>query len=215
MHACWLVMFASLGLAFGPADQAARAALPLLANADEGKSLYKASCLQCHGSNGLGDGDLGVPTLAGQNFGYLVRQLAAFSDDRRDSATMRRVIEHAALKSPQLWVDVAAYLRELPPPGKTQIGPGDRTALGREIFHEQCAGCHGHDARGDDADFIPSLRNQHYSYLAHQIVFLAESRRHSVDQKLVQFLQGFGGTDIDAVADYLSRLRGERGSGER
>lgn len=224
IRAILLVVSASLGLMPGlvhatdseqTVDQAARAALPLLVNTEDGRSQYEANCFQCHGSNGFGDGDLGIPILAGQNFGYLVRQLAAFSDERRDDATMHRVIGHTPLQAPQTWVDIASYLSESPPPRRSQIGTGQRTSRGRQIFHEQCAACHGHDARGDDTDFIPSLRNQHYSYLVKQIVSLAEGRRHGVDKKLVQFLQGFGGADIDGVADYLSRLHGSRTSGAR
>lgn len=217
LHVPFLVGFASLALCLArvdarasdeAVDRAARMALPLRGNTDQGKSLYKADCFRCHGSNGFGDGYLGIPTLAGQHFGYLVLQFAAFSDGGRDSTAMPRVMEHGALQRPQAWVDIAAYLSELPAPRETQIGTGERTAQGRQIFHEQCAACHGYDARGDDQNFIPSLRNQHYSYLVNQIVRLAEGHRHNIDQELVRFLQGLGGADIDGVADYLSRLRG-------
>jgi cytochrome c553 len=221
LHVPFLVGLASVALFLGhvkawasdEADHAARLALPLPANTDEGKSLYKANCFRCHGSNGFGDGDLGIPTLAGQRFRYLVLQLADFSDDRRDSTAMHRVMAHASLQRPQAWVDVATYLTELPLPRETQIGTGARTAQGRRIFREQCVACHGQDARGDDQDFIPSLRNQHYSYLVNQIVRIAEGHRHNVDKELVRFLQGFGGPDIDGVADYLSRLRGSGNPG--
>jgi hypothetical protein len=32
--------------------------------------------------------------------------------------------------------------------------------------------------------------------------------RHNVDEDLVRFMRGFDARDIDATADYLSRLRG-------
>jgi cytochrome c553 len=139
LHVPFLVGLASIALFLGhvnawasdEADRAARLALPLPADTAEGKSLYKANCFRCHGSNGSGDGDLGIPTLAAQRFRYLVLQLADFSDDRRDSTAMHRT----------------------------------------------------------------------------------EGHRHNVDKELVRFLQGFGGPDIDGVADYLSRLRGSRNPG--
>ena len=80
--------------------------------------------------------------------------------------------------------------------------------LGEAIFHEQCASCHEEDARGDDDGFIPSLRDQHYSYLVRQMRSLAASHRLNVDADLVRFLDSFETDERTSVADYLSRLRG-------
>jgi hypothetical protein len=37
---------------------------------------------------------------------------------------------------------------------------------------------------------------------------LGEGRRHNVDEDLVRFLHSFDEQDMNATADYLSRLRG-------
>ena len=49
----------------------------------QGRALYRASCAECHGADGEGNGVTLVPMLAGQHFSYLRRQLADTLDGRR------------------------------------------------------------------------------------------------------------------------------------
>jgi cytochrome c553 len=105
-------------------------------------------------------------------------------------------------------MDVAAYLNRLPAPAAAKTGNGASVALGRGIFHEQCASCHRADAAGDKEGFVPSLRNQNYQYLVGQLHRMAESHRHNVDRNLMLLIRSLDDADIVAVADYLSRRRG-------
>jgi cytochrome c553 len=105
-------------------------------------------------------------------------------------------------------VDIASFLNRLPRSGRAQSGEGARLALGRAIFREQCASCHAGDAHGDNDGFVPSLRNQHYTYLLDQMHKLGQGSRHNVDENLARFLGNFDDEDMRAIADYLSRLRG-------
>ena len=189
-------------------DQTTKAALSLDAHPKHGAALFKKYCVQCHGPQAHGDPSKLIPSLAGQRFSYLVRQLANFSGAQRDSATMHKVVTQKALQSPQGWVDIAAYLNNVPVPATVETGDGAHVALGRGIFHEQCASCHREDARGDDDGFVPALRTQHSPYLVSQMHKLADGHRHNVDENLVRFLRSFETGDINAVADYLSRLQG-------
>jgi cytochrome c553 len=189
-------------------DQQTQTALALDAHPGRGAVQFGEHCARCHGATGHGDANLETPALAGQRFAYLVRQLANFSADERESAVMHRVISQENLRDPQTWVDIAAYLNSIPVLRHAESGDGTRLALGHIIFHEQCASCHRTDARGDDDGFVPSLRNQHYFYLVNQMNRLADGDRHNVDENLVRFLRSFDADEIGAVADYLSRLPG-------
>jgi cytochrome c553 len=189
-------------------DRATQAALGLDAHRDLGASQFRQSCARCHGLEAEGDARHAIPALAGQRFKYLVRQLANFAGAERDSATMHHVVTQKELREPQTWVDIAAYLNNTPMVRRAQTGDGARVGLGRGIFHEQCASCHRGDAHGDAEGFIPSLRNQQYTYLVAQLKKLAEGNRHNVDEDLVRFLRSFDDQDVRATADYLSRLRG-------
>ena len=187
-------------------DRATQAALTLDVHPDRGGLLFSQYCAHCHAAEAQGDASRVIPTLAGQRFNYLVRQLANFAGLERDSNTMHGVLSQIELRGPQTWVDIAAFLNKAPAANRTQRGEGSYLTLGRAIFHEQCAGCHRADGHGDG--FVPSLRNQHYSYLVVQMHKLGDHRRHNLDEDLVRFMNGFDDEEMSAMADYLSRLHG-------
>ncbi len=189
-------------------DRLTQRALDLDAHPEHGAAVFRSSCARCHGALAQGDAAHAIPALAGQRFKYVVRQLANFSGDERESATMQRALSHPLTKDSQTWVDIAAYLNNVPMNVPASTGDGTRVALGRGIFHEQCASCHELDAHGDDEGFVPSLRGQQYAYLVDQLEKLAQGRRHNVDQDLVRFWRSLEERDVLATADYLSRLAG-------
>jgi cytochrome c553 len=121
---------------------------------------------------------------------------------------MHKVVSRQAVGDSQAWADLAGYLSNLPPARVPETGDGKGVELGEAIFQEQCASCHEEDARGDDDGFIPSLRDQHYSYLIRAMRGIGASHRLNVDSDLVRFLDSFDTEEITAVADYLSRMRG-------
>jgi cytochrome c553 len=51
--------------------------------AEEGRRIFDANCRACHGQDGDGDSSRGVPRLAGQHYGYLMRQMYDAVDGRR------------------------------------------------------------------------------------------------------------------------------------
>ena len=51
--------------------------------AEEGASIYAKQCQSCHGDEAQGDADKGIPRLAGQHYGYLMRQMYDAVDGRR------------------------------------------------------------------------------------------------------------------------------------
>jgi cytochrome c553 len=189
-------------------DVATRLALSMDAHPKAGGRLFAKNCSSCHGGDAGGEPSLNTPALAGQRFAYVVRQLANFAGAERDSGEMHKVVSKAALRQPQAWVDIAAWVNAQPVNGTAQTGNGAHLGLGEGIFREQCASCHKQDARGDDDGFVPSLRAQHYGYLVNQIHDLASGRRHNLDENLMRFFRSLEDQDIAAVADYLSRLKG-------
>jgi cytochrome c553 len=54
---------------------------------DLGRTLYQGSCASCHGKNGEGNAEQGIPNLAGQHSAYLARQIYDAVDGRRPALT--------------------------------------------------------------------------------------------------------------------------------
>lgn len=48
-----------------------------------GREIFAGRCAACHGRNGEGDGQDGIPRLAGQHYEYTLRQLHDFLEGRR------------------------------------------------------------------------------------------------------------------------------------
>jgi cytochrome c553 len=194
-----LVTSIAAGLA-GCESTPAVQALPL-AQA-RGKALYQRECVGCHAQQATGDAFTAVPSLAGQRFEYLREQIESFSSDERHSTAMRWAFKHASIRPLQSADDLAAYLSHL---------PAQRFAQGDPRFHaereknyvEQCATCHGMDARGNPAGTIPSLRAQHDAYLVNRLRRFASSSptiriaAHEVDDHT-----------MIVIAAYLSSLQG-------
>ena len=189
-------------------DQLVRSALQLDPNASHGASLYLQNCARCHGQGASGDPRNVIPALAAQREAYLIKQLADFTELEREGPEMHGVVARSPLNEPQTLADLAAYLSHLPATRALETSDGKGVELGEAIFQEQCAACHEEDARGDDDGFVPSLRDQHYSYLVRQMRALAASHRLNVDADLVRFIDSLDTEEMTAVADYLSRLRG-------
>lgn len=189
-------------------DQLVTTALELDQNPKHGAQLFSKHCSRCHGKEGFGSAVNAVPSLAGQRQAYLIKQLADFAQAERDSSKMHAVVSQAPVAQPQAWADIAGYLNRIPPTRFPQTGDGAAIQLGEAIFREQCSTCHEEDGRGDDDGFVPSLRNQHYSYLVRQVGDFAQWHRRNVDADLVRFLDSLKADETAAVIDYISRLRG-------
>lgn len=52
-----------------------------------GREIHARRCASCHGRSGEGDGEEGVPRLAGQHYAYTLRQLHDFLEGRRPRLT--------------------------------------------------------------------------------------------------------------------------------
>ncbi len=189
-------------------DEKIRNTLQLDQNIQRGERLYTKYCVNCHGTQALGSASKIIPSLAGQRRAYLVKQFADFSEMERASRTMHGVVSQPELADEQAWADLSGYINSLPRASFPQTGDGRGVELGEAIFQEQCASCHEEDARGDDDGFVPSLRDQHYSYLVRQMRTIGAWHRLNVDADLVRFLDSLDTEEATAVADYLSRMRG-------
>lgn len=181
-------------------------AVKLPSDAPNGARLYLADCAECHGYQGQGNFHNVTPSLAGQLRTYLIKQLADLIENFRDLSEMHRMMSNPALQQAQALSDLAGYLNSLPALNKPQIGNGQRLMVGERIYRAVCSQCHGKGGEGDEQVAVPAVRGQHYAYLLLQARRVSVGHRYSVDEEVMSLLDGLSLDDLDAVADYMSRL---------
>jgi cytochrome c553 len=84
-------------------------AAPAFAGDPAAGKAASATCVACHGANGISPNDI-WPNLAGQKAGYLAKQIRAFKDGTRKDPQMNAMV--AALTDKQI-EDLAAYFASL------------------------------------------------------------------------------------------------------
>jgi cytochrome c553 len=82
-----------------------------------GQTLYASDCAGCHGEHGEGRAELFFPMLAAQHYGYLLRELDLILSGERGNSNpaMPPILKNYAPEDKQA---IAAFLAQLPPPGK-------------------------------------------------------------------------------------------------
>ncbi len=83
-----------------------------------GQALYATDCAGCHGEHGEGRPELFFPMLASQHYGYLLREIDLILSGERGNSNpaMPPILKNYAPEDKQA---IAAYLAQLPAPGKS------------------------------------------------------------------------------------------------
>jgi cytochrome c553 len=183
---------------------AVREALALEGDIDSGRRIY-ASCAVCHGDDGRGRPDGTFPQLAGQHRSVLIKQLVDIRDGRRSNPIMAPYAE--ALIDSQEIADVTAYIATLPSPEPVPVEAPDDDPGGR-LFDRDCAECHGADAQGDAARFVPKLAGQHTAYLLRQVRAIAAGRRANAHPDMTRRLSHYTDAELQSVIAHVTRLAG-------
>lgn len=183
-----------------------RAALKLKPNHEHGRKLYD-TCAACHQADGGGVADGNIPSIAGQHYEVILKELADFRDTERIDMRMEAFASRHHLEGPQDLADVAAYISSLPRRWTKQYGPGSDTAIGLQAYGRACASCHGQAGQGDNDLRIPRLAGQHYGYLVKQLDSMIGGSRFNVSWDHSKLIESLGDKEITGVADALSRMQ--------
>lgn len=206
-----LIMFFIIGLSsLGPhcalssPDEINRS-IELTPNIENGKKIYPL-CGSCHMKNGWGKKDGSFPVIAGQHRKVLIKQLADIRSKNRVNPTMYPFTDPESIGGPQAIADVTAYIAlmdENPEPGK---GSGNQLETGKEIYQQRCILCHGNSGQGNNNAFFPKLNGQHHAYLLRHLKWIRDGYRKNSNPAMVIQVKALSDKELDAVADYLSRL---------
>lgn len=130
-----------------------------------GRSLFKVYCSQCHGTGATGA--LGYPNLNddewiwGGTIDDIYTTIAHGARSPSDADTRYNLMPAFGdgLLEPAQLTAVARYVASL-----TGIEGGEDTADGRQVFADNCAGCHGENAQGMPEIGGPSLNDSIWLY---------------------------------------------------
>ena len=175
-----------------------------LARAEE---IVQGKCFICHGAEGESSSPV-FPRLAGQHAQYVARQLADYKSGRRQSTTMRPMVEdlnEADFKALGRFFETRKTMVHA-------VDDPDLAQMGRFIYLRgnpysgvaACATCHGPKAAGTDT--LPRLAGQHAQYTENQLKAFNKRERtndnavmHGIASKLTEL-------EVKAVAAYVSGL---------
>jgi cytochrome c553 len=202
LHAT-LILSLAFAMPGAAADELAEA-LKLKGDAARGRAAFQP-CERCHGADAGGRPDGAFPVLAGQFAPVLIKQMADIRAKKRDNPKMHPYITVRRIGVQDI-ADIAAFLARLPVPAGNGRGPGTDLAQGAKLYDRNCQDCHGKRGEGDDAEPYPVLTGQHYPYLVRQIREIRDGRRANANRTMRRELRGYSDADVEAVADYVSRL---------
>lgn len=193
------------GYTWNSPDQDMNRALSHKANAVAGEAAYKV-CRGCHKPDGSGLADAEYPQLAGQHASVIIKQMMDTRAGRRDNPRMYPFAGEWIVSAEEI-ADIAAYLNQLPIPSSNSKGDGTNLALGKRLYNKDCASCHGEHGEGDARKYYPLVAGQHYSYLKRESRESRDQGRRNASPEMVKVLKPYSDAEIDAVSDYMSRLK--------
>jgi len=165
-------------------------------------------CQGCHGEDGNSLSTL-VPKLAGQNDGYITKQIRNFQTGIRKHAIMNDL---AMTVNDDDLADIAAYFSSRNKmkgdgatnnqSGKALFSTGD---MSRKIV--ACVNCHGANGKGlePNPSMIPVIGGQNRDYLSRQLVnFRKGERSNSPDGVMNKITKSLTDAELESLAEYIS-----------
>jgi cytochrome c553 len=218
MVACVLSSACAVGVLLGAGGKLASAAVPqpdaredlqavlsAIPNLKRGAAIFSL-CAECHGAGGEGRGSAWTPAIAGQHPRVLAKQLVDYRHGKRWDPRMEKIAGRHILRSTQEIADVIAYVGQLQPLPSSSIGSGEWARRGERLYGALCRNCHGAEAEGSAARFVPRLAGQRYDYLLRQLHDTVDGRRPGMAMIHERAVRKLDMEDLMGIADYLSRL---------
>ncbi len=198
------------------------ASLALLAPQAQANSLVEGSaengeakslpCTACHGPAGNSSNAL-WPNIAGQSAPYLLDQLKAFKEGKRQDPLMSA---QAMMLSDEDMADLSVYYEGLQAAAQSVKDPAS-VRRGEALYRggdsdagvAACIACHGPTGDGNPAAKYPALRGQHADYTAKQLRDYKSGSRVSDGKTRVMrdIAERLSEEDIAALSSYVQGLR--------
>lgn len=206
------VGFTCAVITFG--TQAVEAVKTPMGDAARGQAIATTVCVACH--NADGNSTIAVnPTLAGQSYDYLLKQMMDFKaadgkPAQRANPVMGGMI--APYSVDQMRDLAAYYAAQTPKPGAAK---NEATVLlGQTLYRRgdaskglpACAACHGPTGAGIPAQY-PRVSGQHAEYAEAQLKAFRDGARENDPNRIMRAIAlKMTDAEIKAVTDYMAGL---------
>ena len=162
-----------------------------------------ATCQGCHG-DALVSQNANIPTLSGQQPGYVLVQLFLFREGDRKAEGMSEAAQGLTDDDLHALADYAGSLPKPPPPA--DAGDPARMAAARALADkEHCTSCHNPDLSGRDN--IPRIADQREDYLVKTLRDYKSNKRPGYDATMAEVMNPITDQQIVELAYYLARVR--------
>ena len=157
------------------------------------------SCMGCHGTFGASVAGP-MPTIGGQNEGYIIEAMKTFKDGSRPSTIMGRLAKGYSD------VEVAAMAKYFA--GKPFVRVDQQIAAakveeGRAAYNRACKKCHAENGRDASEPQYPILAGQWLETMQISIAEINDGKR-KVDDKFMTKLQELKPAETDAVLHFFA-----------
>ena len=169
-----------------------------------------ATCAACHGADG-NSVNPEWPKIAGQHASYIVLQLQAYKDGKRQNALMMPMA--MGLSDADMQDLAAYYASQQQTPGMADpelVATGERVCRGGSPSRgvPACIACHGRAGKGSPLTMYPKLAGQHAVYTYAQLKAYADQvRKSDKNQMMRNIADRMSDSDMRAVASYIEGLR--------
>lgn len=174
-------------------------------DATRGARLYE-TCSACHGPNAQGVSDGTVPTIAGESYTVLAKQLVDFRAGVRPDPRMQHFSDTQHLAYSQDIADVSLYVSRLPPRSSHGDAAAEVRERGAALYARTCQRCHGAAAQGKEDELAPRLAGQHADYIVRQLRYAVDGTRPLMTPTHSKALKEISQGDVAAVAAFLSSM---------
>jgi cytochrome c553 len=170
-----------------------------------GKEAFRG-CRGCHKADAAGVTDGTYPRLTGQHASVIIKQVTEVRAGVRVNPKMEPFSSDHAV-SPQEIADIAVFLAAAETTRENGKGTGDYVAKGKRLYEQgRCTKCHGSNGEGSQGKYYPVIASQHYGYLEREMDYIQKGIRGNSHPDMVKAIKNYTHEDIEAMADYLSRL---------
>jgi cytochrome c553 len=179
--------------------------LRLTGDFERGKTNF-STCKGCHKAEGRGRPDGVYPRLTGQHTSVIIKQVTDTRAGLRPNHKMVPFASNHAITLQEI-ADISVYLSKVQTTAESGKGPGTSQQRGKQVYETaNCQSCHGLVGEGDAEKIYPTLAAQHYKYLQRALLAIKDGSRGNSHPDMVKALKPIVPADLDALADYLSRL---------